>query len=241
MTNRVLTIYDLLENKSNQLKSALGLTLPHPTSQGDLSEGKWIEFLKSFLPDRYSVSKGYVFDRQGTMSQQIDVIVYDSIHSPLIFETDNGEKYITAESVYAVFEVKQKANEEYLNYAIEKIESVRNLDRGSRGIISAGRELPPRQLTKIIGGLLTTDSIAPENLRDKIAKHREIDIVCSARTGTFHSQENGVVCSNADEAIPAFFYLLLDELYKIGTVPAIDIRDYADRALQSFSLERGDI
>ena len=32
--------------------------------------------------------------------------------------------------------------------------------------------------------------------------------------------------------------LLLDELFKLGTVAAIDIRDYADLSLESFEIVR---
>ena len=58
---------------------------------------------------------------------------------------------------------------------------------------------------------------------------------------TLYKRPNGEIeVSNRDEAVSSFFYLLLDELFKLGTVPAIDIREYAKVALKSFRLE-GDI
>ena len=101
-------VKDALKAKSDDLKASLGLQLGHPVSQGDLGEGEWRGFLEGFLPKRYAVTKGFVFDSKGSASQQIDIIVYDPLHSPLIMETGNGEKYVTAESVYAVFEVSRK-------------------------------------------------------------------------------------------------------------------------------------
>jgi hypothetical protein len=235
------SIGTLFEQKALELQGALGLKLGHPTSQGDLSEGRWIHFLKSFLPRKYAATKGFVFDSTGAMSEQIDVIVYDPLHSPLIYETDNGERYVTAESVYAVFEVKQKADKQNIAYADEKVQSVIALKRTSRAMVASGRPCPARELTHIIGGLLCTESVGVNTLARHIAKTKSIDIVCSATSGTFVKRDDGVESSNAEEAITYFFYVMLDELHKVGTVPAIDIRDYADLALSSARLERGEV
>jgi hypothetical protein len=231
----------LLQHKVEQLNTELGLKLGHPVSQGDLSETEWARFLRSFLPNRYEVSKGFVFDSAGGVSEQIDLIVFDPFHSPLIHETGNGEKYVTAESVYAVFEVKQKADNSNIRYADKKIRSVCSLKRTSRAMVSSGKIVPPRKPTKIIGGLLTADSIKPQSLKHHLRTSSYIDIVCAATKGTFLKGENGITCSSEEEAIFSFFYILLDELHKQGTVAAVDIRDYADRSLSSFKLERGDV
>lgn len=242
MTKDKFDIDTILAHRSDELNTSLGISLGHPVSQGDLSEGQWIRFLKSFLPNRYEISKGFVFDSKGGVSEQIDIIIFDRFHSPLIYETDNGEKYVTAESVYAVFEVKQKATKGFVKYADEKIQSVVNLHRTSRGIVVAGQLRPPRKLTHIIGGLLTTNSIQPRTLCGHIEKSSNIDMACSALTGTFYKGTDGKTSySNANEAVFAFFFLLLNELYKLGTVGAIDIQEYADRSLETFSLERGEI
>ena len=108
-------------------------------------------------------------------------------------------------------------------------------------MVSSGKIVPPRELTKIIGGLLTADSIKPQSLKQHLHTSSYIDIVCAATKGTFLKGENGITCSSEEEAIFSFFYILLDELHKQGTVAAVDIRDYADRSLSSFKLERGDV
>lgn len=235
-----LTIKDILMKRSKTLHLDLNFDLSHPTSQGDQCEGKWLEFLKSFLPNRYAAAKGFVFDSAGSISDQIDVIIYDPHHSPLIFIGENGEHYVTAESVYAVFEVKPKANSGNMTYAQGKIDSVRSMHRTSREIISSGRVIEPRGLTRIIGGLLCSNSVSQKSLISAFNKHPELDIVCIPETTTlFHCSNGSYIESSSDEALYAFFYLLLDELYKLGTVAAIDIREYADVALDSFKLERG--
>lgn len=237
--NETFNVKDALKEKSDELKQSLGLQLGHSVSQGDLSEEEWLAFLNSFLPKRYAASKGFVFDSTGGTSEQIDVIIYDPLHSPLIMKTRNGENYVTAESVYAVFEVKQDANKDHIEYANAKIQSVLDLKRTSRGMISAGASVPARSLTPIIGGLLTTRSESkPETIEKNMFSCPNIDIVCAAEDGTFHKYEGEVQASNGDEAVFSFFYLLLDELFKLGTVAAIDIRDYADLSLESFEIAR---
>lgn len=236
--NANMTISDVLDFKAGELRRSLGLDLPHPTSQGDLREDAWISFLKSFLPSRYAVSKGFVFDSRGEISDQIDVIIYDRHHSPLILETPNGERYVTAESVYGVFEVRPEANEENIQYAMEKIGSVRNLCRTSRSMVASGKSVGPRELTHIIGGLLAKDSISEKSVREHLEAYDGVDMVCAASAMTAFRRSSGEIeISDEREALPAFFYLLLDELHKLGTVAAIDIREYAALALKSFRLE----
>ncbi|MBM6756987.1 hypothetical protein H6A18_10795 [Collinsella tanakaei] len=236
--NKDMTISDVLSYKAEELRRSLGLDLPHPTSQGDLGEDAWISFLESFLPSRYAVSKGFVFDSHGGISDQIDVIIYDRHHSPLILKTPNDERYVTAESVYAVFEVKPEADEGNIRYALDKINSVRDLHRTSREMVASGRLVEPRKLTRIIGGLLTKDSISEESVRKHLRTYDGVDMVCAASAMTAFRRSSGrIEISDEREALPAFFYLLLDELHKLGTVAAIDIREYAGLALKSFRLE----
>ena len=44
--------------------------------------------------------------------------------------------------------------------------------------------------------------------------------------------------NNEEEILIAFFYIILDELYKLGTVIGMDIRNYADATLKGMKLER---
>ncbi len=61
---------------------------------------------------------------------------------------------------------------------------------------------------------------------------------------TFHAKRGinreliSFTSSSEEETILTFFYLILDELYKLGTVAGLDIREYAASSLTSFQLER---
>lgn len=142
--------------------------ITHFGSMGDASEHRWIEFLRTYLPDRYKVDKAMVIDSEGNVSDQIDVVIYDGLYTPFIFNQD-GHLYIPAESVYAVFEVKQKINKRNVIYTAEKVASVRRLKRTSTSMVASGKDVGPRHLTKIVGGILATEnSISTETLEEHL-------------------------------------------------------------------------
>ena len=124
-----MDIKSLFNTKQTILESKLDILLEHPVTKGEHCESAWIDFFRSFLPNKYAVDKGFVFDYKGNVSEQIDIIIYDTLYAPLMFGTDAGEKFITAESVYAVFESKPKIDKETLEYANNKINSVITLER----------------------------------------------------------------------------------------------------------------
>jgi len=176
--------------------------ITHPGSKGDALENAWIEWLRKYLPNRYSVDKAIVIDYEGNISHQMDIVIYDNWFTPFIF-SQNGFHYIPAEGVYAVFEVKPDINgsvdsQSYIQYAGEKIESVRKLKRTSTNIVNAGQFVPPRALTKIVGGLLSSTNSFTHKDNNTIEKHltgqtgfKGIDIGCIADYGSFHVDYNG--------------------------------------------------
>lgn len=239
-----MSIKSLFKTKQTVLESKLSILLDHPVTKGEHCEGAWIDFFNSFLPNKYAVDKGFVFDAKGNVSEQIDIIIYDALYTPLIFGTDAGEKFITAESVYAVFDSKPTINKETLEYANKKVASVVGLTRSSRGVINAGKAVPPRELTHIIGGLLAVDAISSEAIKQHISSTPHIDIGCGIKKTSFviyRGADRAIVdthFSNSEESVLAFFYIILDSLYQLGTVAGIDIRDYADATVDSIRLFR---
>lgn len=184
----------------NQMNSQLNTSrefITHPGSKGDALENAWIEWLKKYLPNRYCVDKAIVIDHEGNTSQQMDIVIYDNWFTPFIFN-QNGFYYIPAEGVYAVFEVKPDiqgnvGDKSYIEYAGEKIESVRVLKREAASFINGGKKFDPRPLTKIVGGILcSTNSFTHEN-NNTLEKHlkalknlKSIDLGCIADYGSFY-------------------------------------------------------
>jgi hypothetical protein len=192
--------------------------------------------LQDHLPWRYQAESAFVIDAAGTQSDQIDIVLYDRQYTPVLYNRA-GQKIIPAEGVYAVFEVKPQHDASNVQYAAEKIASVRRLKRTSATIVHAGGEHKPRPLTPIVGGLLTT---APgwfpvfgdpflARLQSLPADQR-LDLGCVASAGGFEViYDAGKVCVSfgpPDQALAFFFIRLLHRLQRLGTVPAIDYHAY---------------
>ncbi|ODM27094.1 hypothetical protein A7W90_13210 [Clostridium sp. Bc-iso-3] len=240
-----IDIKGLFYDLQNQMISKLSTnrrSIIHPGTKGDASELNWIEWLKTYLPKRYNVDRAFIIDCNNNISEQIDIVIYDQQYSPFAFNQDSAI-YIPAESVYAVFEVKQELNKEYIEYAGKKAESVRALSRTSAPIYHAGGCYPPKPHSKILAGILTLSSswseplgTSFENCIKSLEKNQQIDIGCVLQCGSFkvsYTEESiDIEKSTVQEAFIYFFLKLLMELQKLGTIPAMDIECYA-RALDS--------
>lgn len=204
MASKNIPLSELFASMQNQMSAQLSTNrsnIIHSVSKGDALENAWIEWLRKYLPNRYSVDKAIVIDSNGDISDQIDVVIYDNWFTPFIF-TQNGFHYIPAEGVYAIFEVKPDIsgfsdNKHNIEYTGEKIESVRKLDRGSAKFINGGNSCGPRPLTKIIGGILTSTKSGERSNNDTLIKYfkeqdklKSIDIGCIADYGSFYIDYN---------------------------------------------------
>lgn len=228
--------------KQKELAASLytgAVVASHGTTRGDDTELNWVSMLESLLPSRYGVAKAHVIDCNGSQSDQLDVVIHDRFFSPLLFNI-GGAKFIPAESVYAVFEVKQHLDREHMSYTEEKIASVRGLHRTSLPIPSAMGELERKDLTRfrILGGILTPRSKWNPPFGDPFRRCLEksqgvgaIDIGCALDDGGFEAIRDledeswplqDVQVSGSDTSLIFFAMRLLYRLQQLGTVPAID-------------------
>jgi hypothetical protein len=210
-------------------------TLDHPGIKGDASEKVWLELLETYLPQRYRAATAHVVDSNGVFSQQIDVVVFDRQYSPFIFCYE-GQTIIPAESVYAAFEAKQSINAGQVEYAKQKIGSVRRLQRTSLPIPYAQGTYPPKPLIPILGGILTfesdwTPALGPA-LEAALAAGEDanhLDLGCVAAHGHFALDQTSDSYEFYREGKPATAFLLklISLLQFSGTVPMIDVQAYA--------------
>lgn len=209
----------------------------HPGEKGEAAELDWRGMLRDHLPWRYKVSKAHVVDSDGNNSDSIDVVVHDRQYSSLIFKL--GETvYVPAESVYAVFEVKQELSKENVEYAGAKAASVRKLQRTSVRIPHAGGEYAPKRPFTILAGILCLESSwkpplgdAFETCLSKLPEEAHLNLGCALRHGAFEfslsSTSKPQIEKSAPEAALLFFYLrLLKRLQELATVPAVDYLRY---------------
>ncbi|HXP84599.1 MAG TPA: DUF6602 domain-containing protein [Bryobacteraceae bacterium] len=172
---------------------AANTVLRHPTACGAATERRWIDLLNRFLPERYRATSAFIIDADGYRSRQIDLAIYDRFYSPLLFP-DASQPYIPAESVYAVFEIKQTLGPLAVVDAGQKAASVRRLRRTSAPLLSAGSVYPPRQPAPILAGVLSLDASwvhlaerMPPLLGELLPEER-LDLGCVLRQGAFESQ-----------------------------------------------------
>jgi len=209
----------------------------HPTAKGDGTELHWLEMLQRRLPARYRAERAFVIDADGSRSQQIDIVIHDRQFCPMLLDTAGGI-HIPAESVYAVLEVKQDLSKQQLEYAGDKIASVRRLHRTSAEFLHAtGRS---RTTPKpILGGIVTFESGWSPPLGDAFEAtlraspvESRVDFGCALCDGGFEavysdSGEPQLTRSSADTSLIFFFLRLLHRLQRIATVPAIDYVEYS--------------
>jgi len=237
-----INLEDVFLAISEPLKTILSSTsagIPHPGTKGDVSEFQWLQWLKTYLPKRYEVNKGFVIDSGACISDQQDIIIYDRQYSPYLLNRD-GVIYVPAESVYAVIEVKQKLCKKYIEYASDKIRSVRCLKRTSIPIHTAEGKIAPKLPQTIIGGIVCLRSgwkrgintrLLENTLKEVKDENGRIDIGCCLKSGSFVVNYNGEVTtikrSTTKSALIFFFVKLVSMLQIMGTAPAIDFNSYA--------------
>lgn len=230
-----------------ELTVALGLgdIAAHPGTKGDDTELKWRDMLEAFLPRRYGVSKAFVVDSKGKRSDQIDVVIHDRHFSPLLFDV-GGACFIPAESVYAAFEVKQQVDKGNMEYAADKIATVRSLHRTTAPVPHAGGMFDPIKPRRIIGGLLARRSEWSPPFGDPFETCLQdldgrtgddvpwgLDIGCAVGDGGFMVTRDKdthalteVDHSESDVALIYFVMRLLRQLQSVGSAPAIDYDAY---------------
>jgi hypothetical protein len=244
--SKTMTLKDIFLNHQEQMIKKLSANrkiIFHAPTKGAASELNWVKWLKKYLPKRYQVDQAFIIDCNGRISDQIDLVIYDQQYSPFVFNQD-GAIYIPAESVYAVFEIKQVLDKGNFEYASKKIKSVRLLNRTSAPIVQAsGKILNPKKPFSIVGGIITLTSswkdVFGESFQSCFAEtdgNSRIDIGCCLEKGSFilkyESDSFSFQNSSEDESLIYFFLKLLAKLQELGTAPALDINAYG-RALDS--------
>lgn len=132
---KVYSVPELMKGISHKMRidfEEITKAIPATLERGEAREKVLRRFLEDYLPRRFGVSSGYVIDALGGVSRQIDVIVYDGVDAP-VFKVIEDEKVFPVECVCAVGEVKSYLDKQELKDAIEKISSVKRLDKTNRG------------------------------------------------------------------------------------------------------------
>lgn len=212
-------------------------SITHKGKRGDVDEKHFIDILRRYLPDRYSVDSAIVIDSNGHTSDQIDVVIFDRQYTPTLLDQQN-HIYVPAEAVYAVLEVKPTIDKEYLEYAGKKAASVRRLRRTSVAIPHAGGKHKAKPHFNIVAGIVAAD-IGWKNglgksfreVHAKLKRNSRLDCglaVSGHSFDTFH-QDHSYTLGPKENALVFFLFRLLQKLQSLATVPAIDWDAYASQ------------
>jgi len=184
-----------------------------------------------------------VIDSRGECSEQIDIVIYDRQYSPFLYNQAN-QRYVPAESVYGVLEVKQDLSREHVHYAGQKAASVRRLYRTSAPVPYVEGIAAPRPLPRIVAGLVTYQSSwtppFSDPLRDALAglaTEHQLDLGCALLHGAFEVRypapgEAALVVAEGRRSLVQFLMRLLKQLQALATAPAIDYEAYLARFRQ---------
>ena len=209
-------------------------SISHDGTMGAVNESCFIEILRKYLPRRYAVNRGIVIDSTGSTSDQIDVIIYDIQYTPTLLD-QKSHRYIPAEAVYAVFEVKPQINKRHIEYAGEKAESVRRLNRTSVPIAHAEGKFPAKKLFPILTGIVASKSEWKNGFNNPsfirvykaLTATNKLDCGLALSGCCFDIFSGAFEFGPTDQALPYFLFRLLQKLQSLGTVPAIDWNAYA--------------
>jgi hypothetical protein len=209
-------------------------SITHNGVMGDVNEQHFIAFLKKSLPKRYAVESAIVIDSNGNTSDQIDIVIFDNQYTPTLLD-QHDHRFVPAEAVYAVFEVKPVINKGYLEYASKKAESVRKLERTSIPIKHAGGEYPAKPLFPIVAGIVAADIEWAEGLNsrafiDNIESFSDdsfLDCGLVLSGGCFDFFREELLLGPKTNSLAYFLFRLLEKLQGLGTVPATDWNKYA--------------
>lgn len=90
----------------------------HNPTIGLLTEEILRSFLSNHLPKMISVEQGFILNKQGVISRQCDILIYDSQHYAPFYRINNIV-VVPFESVLAVIEVKTTINQSIFHKAID--------------------------------------------------------------------------------------------------------------------------
>lgn len=102
--------------------------LSHPGMKGEAFEGIFRAFLREYLPKFLGVAPGILVDASGKQSRQLDAIVFDAHHTPILFASGEN-RVVPVECAYAVVEVKAKLDSSEIENIFVNMRSVRALEK----------------------------------------------------------------------------------------------------------------
>lgn len=159
----------------------------HPGENGRNKEAILLNFLRTYLPQRYSLGTGFVASSDPLLSNQNDIIIYDSFWSSRLFP-ELVSQIFPIESVYAVIEVKSRLDKKELKAPISKTEKIKQMQvRGIKRRDNLGIEQPCFCLFAYVSDNLSHLKLALEESYKDTPLNQRMDFVVVLNQGIMYT------------------------------------------------------
>ncbi|MDR0942725.1 MAG: hypothetical protein LBM19_03910 [Holosporales bacterium] len=225
MPEKRANLRELFKVLDKKIESDLSPSVENPSAKGAETESVWLELFEKYLPERYTVSSGFVVDSDDQISDQIDVVIYDRHFTPFVLKLKETN-YIPAEAVYAAFEVKQEFSKEDYEYAVEKFNSVKKLKITNAPFADfKGSQTKQMKDWKILGGLITKRMGSEKQFEE--AKDLDIILSFDYALKLRGEDDHHKIFKKGENPISALFMLkLIEKLRTLGSCPPLDVDAY---------------
>jgi hypothetical protein len=251
-----MDIAKIFDEISIQMRSDIDkarTALTHPGLKGLSFEESFRKFMKAYLPNSLNVSTGILFDSKGNTSRQLDIIISDSLKTPIYFKSGDL-RVIPVECAYGVIEIKAYLDSKELDNIFNNMLSVRKLEKVAfykpelyfRGIHTDNLYGKSWKIWPTNYLVFAYDSVNLVDIANNISKfhrdnnfpeHSRIDMVCvldkgvicnQLEDGTYNAlpepKSNLCVC-NTSKALLLFYSLYSRYLFQ-ARIPNFRFTDY---------------
>lgn len=225
MSNEV-RIKEIFEKISNTISSEYNLTIfgEHRSLKGSKREKILRNFLRDLLPQQYSLGDGEIFDSNGLISKQVDIIIHNS-HMP-VFRYSKYLLLYPIESVFGVCEVKTKLDKQSLKEAIENIQSVKKMKLSKPSAFFG--EFKERVYGAVFAYDASDANTIKDNLQDiytelRVPQEEKIDLICvlnkfivlgDPKKHGFNAEENFVILDTKKDSLMWFAPIMINGFNK---------------------------
>jgi hypothetical protein len=98
----------------------------HPTGTGDAREDAVREYLREVLSPRFSIDRGKIFDSEGNLSSEFDVIISETFDVAPAMQLA-GRRIVPIEAVYGILEVKSNLKKKDYNRFINSVNELNKM------------------------------------------------------------------------------------------------------------------
>jgi|CXWL01.1.fsa_nt_gi hypothetical protein len=220
-------------------------SLDQSGDKGTALEKTVMQFLRPYIPKNLGMVSGEITDSDGNSTKQMDIIIYDEIKAPLLYDVGDI-RVIPIECVYAVIEVKSNiASQNDVDDIFEKMLSVKKLQKTSfyptQGATIHSVSIYGKDWTiwPVHFFAFSIDSMSIDTLATKIdQKHKEqkldvekrIDSVCVLEKGVIFNklvsgsysalpEPNSEITFHHSENPWMFFYVLISRYLNQAWIP----------------------